>query len=231
MDHLKRNTTLFGLKMSTPILIGYMFLGFAYGVLMQQQGLAFIWTFLTSTLVFAGALQYAVVPMMTAAFDPITVFILALSINIRHFFYGISIFDKYKEAGKIMPVLVYTMADEAFSINASTHLPKSLDPPRFYLTVSILGYSYWVMFTSLGHLFASTVTITVQGLDFVLPALFFALFLNMWKQTSKRKTMLFGVGATILSMLMIRNHLFVLASMIIIFVGLTIETTKEQRHE
>lgn len=213
--------------MSSPIFVGYLFLGFSYGILMQQQGLALIWTILMSALVFAGALQYAAIPLLTASFNPFTLFVLALSINIRHVFYGISIFDKYKKTGWMLPILVFTMADESFSINSSSTVPNKLSQKHFYFTVSVLGYLYWVMFTTLGHVFANHINISIGGLDFVLPALFFALFLNMWKDKTNRKIMIFGVSATLICAVLINNHFFILLAMIIIFVGLTINARKE----
>jgi 4-azaleucine resistance transporter AzlC len=227
MKNFDYKSTMFGIKMSFPIFVGYLFLGFSYGVLMQQQGLALIWTILMSALVFAGALQYAVIPLLTASFNPLTLFVLALSINIRHIFYGLSIFDKYKKTGWMLPVLVYTMADEAFSINSSAAIPNNVSQRHFFFTVSVLGYCYWVLFTTLGHVFANHINISIKGLDFVLPALFFALFLNMWKSKPNRKTMVFGVLATLISKVLIDNHLFILMAMIIIFVGLTLSSREE----
>jgi 4-azaleucine resistance transporter AzlC len=227
MKNLNYRSAMFGIKMSSPIFVGYLFLGFSYGILMQQQGLALIWTILMSVLVFAGALQYAAIPLLTASFNPLTLFILALSINIRHVFYGLSIFDKYKKTGWMLPILVYTMADESFSINSSATITNKISERHFFFTVSVLGYCYWVLFTTMGHVFANHININIKGLDFVLPALFFALFLNMWKDKANRKIMIFGVIATLISRFLIESHFFILLAMIIIFVGLTLNARKE----
>ncbi len=231
MKNINWQTIVYGIKMSIPIFVGYLFLGFSYGLLMQQQGLALIWTALMSVFVFAGALQYAALPLLTSSFNPITLFVLAISINIRHVFYGLSIFSKYKNKGWKTPVLVYTMADEAFSINSSTSIPKGIDQTQFYMTVSLCGYSYWVMFTILGHIFSNHINITIKGLEFVLPALFFALFLNLWKNKAYREIMLLGVFAALISRIFIDNYFFILVAMIIIFIGLIISTRKEKSHE
>src|SRR5690554_4334429 len=125
MNNIDKQTINKAIQISIPMIMGYFVLGFSYGVLMQQADLSIIWTFLMSSLVFAGALQYAAIPLLTSFFQPMVALTLALSINIRHVFYGLSIYDKYKDNKKSLPLLLFTMADEAFSINMSS----SIHPP------------------------------------------------------------------------------------------------------
>jgi 4-azaleucine resistance transporter AzlC len=211
--------------------VGYLFLGFAYGVLMQQQGLSVFWTFLMSAFVFAGTLQYAAIPLLMSAFNPIATFILALGINARHLFYGLAIFDRYKKAKKTKPLLLFTMADEAFSVNASVHLDESINHILFYNTVSLLSYIYWNTFTIMGHLFANSFEITIKGLGFVLPALFYTLFLTMWKVKEQRISMIVGLVVTLLSSLFVSDSLFIGVSMIGIVIVMGLIVQKEANHE
>lgn len=37
-------------------------------------------------------------------------------VNARHLFYGISMVDKYKNAGKAKPYLIYALSDETYSL-------------------------------------------------------------------------------------------------------------------
>lgn len=209
-----KKTIKYAVALSSPILVGYLFLGFAYGVLMQQQGLSIVWTLLMSAFVFAGTLQYAAIPLLTGVFNPLATFFLAIGINARHLFYGLAIFERYKKAKITKPFLIFTMADEAFSINASTHLDDSTDPILFYNVVSLLSYIYWNTFTLMGHLFANSFAITIQGLEFVLPALFFTLFLTMWKNKEQRINMIIGVVVTLISSWLIPQGLFIIVSMV-----------------
>ena len=231
MNEKTTKTLKYAVALSMPILVGYLFLGFAYGVLMQQQGLSVFWTFLMSAFVFAGTLQYAAIPLLISAFNPIATFILALGINARHLFYGLAIFDRYKKAKKTKFFLIFTMADEAFSINASAHFDDSIKPILFYNTVSLLSYLYWNTFTIMGHLFANSFEITIKGLGFVLPALFYTLFLTMWKVKEQRISMIVGLAVTLLSSLFVSDSLFIGVSMIgiVIIMGLVVQ--KEVNHE
>jgi len=231
MNEKTKKTVKYAIALSTPILVGYLFLGFAYGVLMQQQGLSILWTFLMSAFVFAGTLQYAAIPLLIGAFNPIATFILALGINARHLFYGLAIFDRYKQAKKTKPLLLFTMADEAFSVNASVHLDDSINHILFYNTVSLLSYFYWNTFTIMGHLFANSFEITIKGLGFVLPALFFTLFLTMWKVKSQRINMIIGVVVTLISFLIVPDAFFIIVSMIGIIISMGLINQKETNHE
>ena len=69
-----------------PVLAGYLFLGFAYGVLMRRAGFSTLWAVGLSLFIYAGSMQYAAVPVLTGAFDPIGAFLLSIMVNARHMF-------------------------------------------------------------------------------------------------------------------------------------------------
>lgn len=231
MKEKTTKTVKYALALSMPILVGYLFLGFAYGVLMQQQGLSILWTFLMSAFVFAGTLQYAAIPLLSGIFSPLATFVLALGINARHLFYGLAIFERYKKAEKSKAFLIFTMADEAFSVNASTKLDDSINHVLFYNVVSLASYVYWNTSTLMGHIFANSFEITIKGLEFVLPALFFTLFLTMWKTKAQRINLLIGIFVTTLSAFIVPESLFIIASMIGIMIIMIFTNQKETNHE
>ena len=55
----------FALIKTIPIFLGYLFLGIAFGLLLQKSGLGVFWAFLISTLVYAGSMQFALVGILT----------------------------------------------------------------------------------------------------------------------------------------------------------------------
>lgn len=228
MNNQKRDKLLPALKISFPMIIGYFILGIAYGFLMQQANLNIIWTFLMSSLVFAGALQYAAIPLLTGVFQPFVAFFLALAINVRHIFYGLSIDSRY--SGSIIKkiLLFFTMADEAFSINISTTPKQNINQQDFYLTVSITGYLSWITFTMLGHLLSSTISISLIGLEFALPALFYVMFLSMYQQKEKRPIMIIGVIATLFSLYVSSGYMFVIVAMLSILTALFFVDKKDK---
>lgn len=41
-----------------PVMLGYIFLGFAFGLLLQNAGYSFVWAFLASVVIYAGSMQF-----------------------------------------------------------------------------------------------------------------------------------------------------------------------------
>ena len=46
-----------------PVLFGYIFLGIAFGIVLQQAGFNFIWAFCISLFLYAGSMQFVLVPL------------------------------------------------------------------------------------------------------------------------------------------------------------------------
>lgn len=83
-----------------PICAGFTFLGLAYGIYMSKMGFSFIYPFLMAITIFAGSMEFITANLLVSAFDPINAFILALMVNARHLFYGLSMLEKYHGTGK-----------------------------------------------------------------------------------------------------------------------------------
>lgn len=84
-----------------PVIAGFVFLGMAYGVLMSANGYSAIWSFLMSLIAFCGSMQFVAINLLCVAFDPVQAFIMALMVNARHLFYGLSLLKKYRGKGKL----------------------------------------------------------------------------------------------------------------------------------
>jgi 4-azaleucine resistance transporter AzlC len=218
--------------LTLPVLTGYLFLGIAYGLLMSNQGFSIVWTVLISSAVFAGALQFASITLLTSAFNPIAALLLALLVNIRHIFYGIALLGKYRNIGVKKNFMIFSLADEAFSINVAAQPPSDVDSGWYYFFVNLLSYSYWQLACFSGHLLGAWLPDDIIGLDFVLTALFFVLFLNQWKKKENRKNLLIGVFATALSLVFVSRTQFLLVAMIVIVALIFIfDPIKGESHE
>ena len=144
---------------------------------MNRSGLEFYWVMAMSSIVFAGALQFAAIPLLISVFNPIAAFTLALLVNIRHIFYGISMLPKYRNMGLKKFFTIYMLADEAFSVQAAVELDDEVNHGWFYFWVGLICYLYWNSFSLLGFFLGQFVPSSIQGFDFVLTALFYILFL------------------------------------------------------
>lgn len=211
-----RKAVLAAFPQTIPVLTGFLVLGMAYGVLMQTKGYGTLWSVLMSAIAFCGSMQFVAITLLTAVFNPIQAFLLSIMVNARHLFYGISMLEKYKGLGKVRFFLIYTLCDETFSISSSVNPPEGVERKHFYLAISLLDYSYWVLGTFLGGLLGSFLTFNTQGLDFVLTGLFVVLFLEQIKKAENRVPALIGVISTVLGLFLFGADNLVIPSMVLI---------------
>ena len=184
-----------------------------------------------SIFVFAGSMQYVGVTLLTTAFHPLYALLLTLLVNARHLFYGISMLERYKGAGRLKPYLVFGLTDETFSLLCSTEPPEGVDRTWFQFFVTLLDHSYWVTGSALGSIIGSLLTFNTKGLDFVLTALFVVIFINQWKGTKNHWPALIGVAATIISLMIFGQTNFMIPAMILILGLLTLTRKKMEREE
>ena len=71
-------------RQALPIILGYVPVGFAYGVLAQKSGLSGLNTLLMSALVYAGSAQLIAVGLFAAAVNPLAIVATTFIVNLRH---------------------------------------------------------------------------------------------------------------------------------------------------
>jgi 4-azaleucine resistance transporter AzlC len=205
-----------------PVLTGFLFLGMAYGVLMNTKGYGVFWAVLMSAVAFCGSMQFVAITLLTTVFNPVQAFLLSLMVNARHLFYGLSMLDKYKGLGKVRPFLIYVLCDETFSISSSINPPEHINRKYFYFSISLLDYSYWILGTFLGGVLGNFITFNTKGLDFVLTALFVVLFLEQMKNSKNIISGIIGIVCTIVCLTVFGANNLVIPSMVMIVMLLLI---------
>lgn len=90
-----------------PICVGFLVLGMSYGFMMRSKGFSFVYPLFMSMFIFAGSMEFVTANLLLSAYNPVYGFFLALMVNARHLFYGISMLDKYKNTGWKKPYLIY----------------------------------------------------------------------------------------------------------------------------
>lgn len=199
-----------------PIFAGFWFLALAYGIYMNVSGFSFWYPLLMSITIFSGSLEFVAVSMLLAPFAPLQTFIMALMVQARHLFYGISMLDKYKNMGWKKIYLIFAMCDESFSINYTADIPEDVDRGWFYFWVSLLNQSYWVSGALVGGLAGSYLNFNTEGLDFVMTAMFVVIFMEQWMKQKKHLNGLIGIGCTALCLYLFGSTSFMVPAMIMI---------------
>ena len=205
-----------------PVLTVYMFLGIAFGLLLNSKGYGPGWAVLMSILAFAGSAQYLAISFLSSAFNPLYAFLMTLIVNARHLFYGISMLNKYKNTGKKKPYLIFGLTDETFSIVCSAKAPKGVDQTYFMFFVTLLDHIYWVSGSLIGSLLGSVISLNTKGLDFVLTALFTLILVDQWKAQKNHLPALIGVFCSLACLLIFGPDSFIIPSMAAILIALTL---------
>ncbi len=217
--------------LTLPILTGFLFLGAAYGILMRTQGFHPLFPTVMAMTIFGGSLEYVAVEMLLSAFAPVQTLIMALLIQARHLFYGIAMLDKYRGLGWKTPLLIFGMCDESFSINCTAKVPDGIDRGWFYLAVTVLNWSYWVIGATIGAQVGAFLPFDTEGLDFVMTAMFVVIFLEAWLKEKHHWSSLVGLIASVVCLLLFGPDSFMLPTMGCILLALSALRGPIQRAE
>ena len=156
-------------KLTIPVMCGYLFLGAAFGATLAQAGFGLVWALMMSGLVYAGSLQFVMVPMMAAGASLVTVAMTALMVNARHIFYGVSFIDRFRRMGALRPYMVCSLTDETYSVFCGLQGEES---DGVMLRVALYDHLYWITGSVVGAALAQQLPFDLTGIDFAMTALF-----------------------------------------------------------
>ena len=214
-----------------PIMTGFIFLGTAYGIYMNASGFSFVYPLFMSMLIYGGSLEFVAVEMLLSPFAPLQVFIMALLIQARHLFYGLSMLDKFRGTGWKKFYLIYGMCDETFSVNYTADIPEDVDRGWFMFFVTLLNQFYWVASATTGGIIGSLLKINTDGISFVMTAMFVVIFMDQWLKENQHISSLIGLGVSLICLLIFGADSFMIPTMITIVVLLTVLRRRLEKEE
>jgi len=196
--------------------MGYIPLGMVFGFLFVQAGGSWLMALLASLVVYAGAAQYMMVPMLAAGMPVSTIALATVLVNLRHIFYGLSLLDTFPRSFVLRWYTAFALTDETYSV--LTTLPRDT-PPRRLALLALLNQGWWVLGTLLGALIGTQAQVPLDGLDFVLCALFAVLTVEQWRARSSPLPLWTAVISYALAAAVAPRHALVLAILLSIVVG------------
>ena len=217
MDKYKK-AFLAAFPLTLPICAAFLFLGFSYGFFICSKGFSPWYPFFTSMLVFAGSMEFVLVGMLLSAFNPWYCYLMTLMVNSRHLFYGLSMLEKFKDTGWKKIYLIFGMCDESFAINVSTSPPEGVDKGWFMTFVTLLNQIYWVAGSTIGGIMGSSIKINTQGLDFALVALFVAIFVSQWQNSTNHNPAIIGIILPLVCLVILGPQSFVPPDMLLMLI-------------
>lgn len=199
---------------SVPVMAGYIVLGAGFGIVLETKGLGLIWAVAMSVFIYAGSMQYVAIELITGGASLITTALTTLMVNARHLFYGISMVDKYKGAGKKKPYLIFALTDETYSLVCSDESVKDVNNKYlYYFTVSLLNQIYWITGTVIGSLSGRMINFSTEGIDFALTALFVTIFTEQWISEKNHGPAIAGLASSILCLVVFGKDNFLIPAM------------------
>ena len=206
---------------TVPVLMGYLAIGIAFGLMLQEIGYNFIWAFFMSLSIYAGSGQYLGVTLLATAASLGTVALMTLLINFRHLVYGLSMLEKFRGMGWRKLYMIFSLTDETYALLSSAQAPIGVDPRRFYFAIALLDQSYWVLGSVIGGVAGALIPFSTEGVDFAMTALFVVIAVDQWKAYKKHLPALIG-GAVTVVFLIILGSLFGQDQMLLISLGVIV---------
>lgn len=203
-----------------PVMTGYLFLGTAFGVLLQQAGYGVFWALLMSVFIYAGSMQFVTVGLLAGPFAPLSAMLVAFTVNARHLFYGISMLGRFEKRGPLKPYLVFGLTDETYSLLCAGEAPDGVDKGWYDFFLTLLDQLYWIAGSLFGNLAGAALPFDSTGIDFAMTALFLVIFVEQWENAVTHLPALIGLGASVLCLLLFGADRFIPFAMVVIFAGL-----------
>ena len=183
-----------------PVLMGYLAIGIAFGLMLQEIGYNFIWAFFMSLTIYAGSGQYLGVTLLSTAAGLGTVAVMTLLINFRHLVYGLSMLEKFRGMGWRKLYMIFSLTDETYALLSSAQAPVGVDPRNFYFAIALLDQSYWIIGSVIGAVAGALIPVDTKGIDFAMTALFVVIFVEQWKESKCHLPAIIGGGCALASL-------------------------------
>lgn len=195
---LSRTSTSFldGVRAAGPVVLGYLPIGFAFGVLARTTGLATAEIALMSLLVYAGSAQFIGAAMLGAGAAAPAIISTTFLVNLRHLLMSTALVPSLKRNRPWQNcLLAYGITDETFALNSAI-LQGRPASPAFVGGVHVASQSAWVVASVAGALAGQMATNTeALGLDFALPAMFIGLLVPHFTGAERGKKALSALAA------------------------------------
>lgn len=206
-----------------PILLGYVFMGMVFGILLQKAGYGALWAFIMAIVIYGGTTQFIAVGLMASGAGLWESFVLISMINARQIFYSISMLDRFKQMGKKSYYMIYSLTDETLALLNLKNPKPHIDKHWFDFFIALLNHSYWIIGCTLGAILGSLVEFEPKGLDFVMSAIFVVIFIEQWRNKAMRTPALIGILVSLVCLYIFKAEHFLLPALVGICIILTLK--------
>lgn len=225
---------------SIPVFCSYIFVGVAYGMMMENAGFHWYYSLFVSLTVYTGAFQFVLITFLSGGASVLTVALTALLMNSRQTFYSLTFIDDFKKTGKKLLYMIHTMTDETYAVNLTleseyadevkkietekaTEERKSLlkkDAEKKKLDgmffVALFSRCYWMIGSVLGGVIGQLLPLELDGIDFCMTALFVIIFIDRWENSKSHKPAFIGTAVALICLFVFGSSRFMLPALMIV---------------
>ena len=214
-----------GVFTATPIVLGFVPVGVAFGILARKAGISVANTLFLSLLVYAGSSQFVAVGLFASGAHPLSIIATTLVVNLRHLILSAAIAPFLRGWGKGQcAAFAHHLTDETFVVHMRSFSTGAPSKAAIFAT-NVTVQAAWVTGTLLGIVAGQAITdVRRLALDFALPALFAALLALQVRNRVQFAVAIF-TGFLALGLLRVGLHqsYVIIATLIGATVGLGIE--------
>ena len=191
-------TTRHALRDAAPIVVGYVTLGLAAGMLLVARGLAWWWAPVWCLVIYSGTMQMLLVPLAAAGEPLAAIAASAVFVSGRHVFYGLGFpLDRIRARAPARLYAIHAITDEVYALLASKDRTRMSG--RYLLSVEVICHSSWTAGATAGALagtwLAALVGERIELLGFVLTSLFVVLAIENWRTHPDPSVLALGLVA------------------------------------
>ena len=192
------------LRLSFPVMVGYVFLGIAFGILCQQQGYSMLWAFLISLSVYAGSMQFVLLTFFHAGFSLVEVALVTLTVNARQLFYGLSFLKSFPAMGKKRWYMMFSLTDETYSLLCAIPNKENREGKQLMFCISLFDQLYWIIGS---------------------------IFVEQWLAAKQHGAVYIAIAAILISTALFQLSNFLLPALILLVILLVIFQDKVEKKE
>lgn len=178
------------LKVSFPVILGYLPVAITFGLLASAQGISFWITLSLSLFLFAGSAQFVALTFISlSSFALPQIFLTIWLVNLRHFILSLAYLPHTKGWSLLERIrLFFFLTDETFAVLVNEKTMKK--DALLSFKVAFYNYLAWNGGTIIGYFGGELIPDPKKfGLDFALVALFVAIICLFIKKKSHLVTL------------------------------------------
>jgi 4-azaleucine resistance transporter AzlC len=224
---------LVGLIRAVPIILGYLPIGMAFGVLASTAGLSLYSAAAMSIFVFAGSAQLISVGLIASGATVASITITVFLVNLRHLLMSASL-APYLGKFKIWQQMLFSfeLTDESFAVHSAYFRQNGTPPFTEIFALNFSAQLAWVCGTIIGAWIGGQFAFPIEkyGIDFALPAMFIALLVIQIEKKNHFFVALLAASLGLIFYLLGFSQLYiVLATIIAAVVGAATENNEVEK--